>query len=125
MVAPEIYVDPDPMWGKLFIARAYQGPNTELVVEYAHQPDGPWNLVTLWTCWPTEQVILVTTSGNFGKLYVRGRHVLCPAPSFAPASAARLGFVKEFPDPNGGKMKAAKIEGHEVAPAFTLWKVLP
>lgn len=122
--APEMYTDPDPQWGRLFLARAYQGPNTELVVEYAHDPAGPWNLVTRWDCWPTEQIILVTTSGNFPRLYMRGRHVSCPGPSFAPASAARLGFTKDF-KLRSGKVKAAKIEGHEVAPAFALWKVLP
>lgn len=121
--APELWEDPDPMFGKLFIVRAYQGPSTILTVEWSHSPTGPWNLVSEWSCWPDEQLILVTTSGELQRMFVRGRHTPC-TPGFQPASAARLSFVKDF-DTKSGPIKAAKIEGHDVAAGFTLWKVLP
>lgn len=121
--APEIYVDPDPAWPRMFLARAYQGPNTVLTVEWAHSPAGPWQLVTEWACWGSEQIILVSTSGQLGQVYMRGRHTPC-TPGFAPASAARLSFTKDFTT-RAGRTKAARIEGHDVADGFTLWKVLP
>jgi hypothetical protein len=122
--APELWTDPDfPQFGKIFLARAYQGPNTVLIVEWSHDPVGPWNLVAQFECWPAEQIFLVNTTGNFGRLFMRGRHAAC-TPTFQPASARRLGATRDF-RLRSGTVKAAKVEGVAIAETFSVWKVLP
>lgn len=118
--APEIYNDPD--FGPIFVARAYQGPNTELTVTRSENLQ-TWNAVANFGCWPTEQVFLVVTSASGPYRFMRGTHSTC-APTFQPASAARLGPSKNFKT-KAGPVKAARIEGIAVAEGFSVWKVLP
>lgn len=120
MQAPEIYNDPD--FGRIFLARAYQGPNTELHVTGGTDLQS-WSPVAIFGCWGTEQVFLVATSGAGPYRFMRGSHVAC-APTFQPASAVRLGPAKDF-ILKSGPVKAARVEGASVADGVTIWKVLP
>ncbi len=118
--APEMYDDPD--FGRIFVTRAYQGPNTELLVERTSN-FANYNFVASYGCWGTEQVFLITTSANFPYQFLRPRHDPC-VPTFQPASAIRLGYTHDF-KLKSGRVKAALIEGVGVGENVKVWKVLP
>lgn len=120
VTAPEIYEEPG--FGKFFLCRAYQGPNTELVIERTSN-FGSYNIVANYGCWGTEQIFLITTSASFPQQFVRGRHIPC-TPTFQPASAIRLGHTHDF-KLDKKIVKAALVVGVESDAEFNVWKVLP
>jgi hypothetical protein len=91
VIVASFLLDEGPPFGKSLWSDCRQGSNTVLEVKWTEVINGAsdWHLLTVWSCWPTEQRIFVLMNGNWDQAFVRGENIPCSM-TFQPAQFSQI-----------------------------------